>query len=101
MTRDELIALVTNTLAIASQRGDVPIIEICTELGARLVNEVEPPAEAPPTLAEAAPVEPPSSTDCPVCAARRARRNAVQQRHRKKKRGGVSAKAIAQDSPLD
>ncbi len=91
MTRDELIGLVSHTLAIAQQRGDVPIIEICTELGARLVKEVEPDAQVSPlqqevlsTLVEAAPTEPPP--DCPVCAERRQRRNAAQQRHRSKKR---------------
>jgi len=93
MNRDELIALVTHTLAIAQQRGDVPIIEICAELGSRLLIEEVPPATEPEysLIAEVAPTEPPLPTECPVCADRRARRNAVQQRHRSKKRKAAHA----------
>ena len=97
MNRDELIALVTHTLAIAQQRGDVPIIEICAELGSRLLIEEVPPATEPEysLIAEVAPTEPeapsPEPTECPVCAERRARRNAAQQRHRSKKRKAAHA----------
>jgi hypothetical protein len=85
MTRDELIALVSHTLAIATQRGDAPIVEICTELGSRLVAEG---TEVVPTEQPEQPAPPPPEPEpCPVCAERRARRTAVQQKARAKKRG--------------
>lgn len=92
MPNAELIALVSKTLAVAQQRNDAPIIEICSELGSRLVAEMVP-AEAAP-VAESEPSAPvvEQPVECAACADRRVRRAEVQRRMRSKKKKAAGNK---------
>ena len=83
MDRDELIKLVTQLLAAATQREDQAIIVLCEELGRRLVAEATAPAPV-----EVKPAE------CEVCAARKQSQTRRVKKWRQNKRKAKVVEAI-------
>lgn len=106
----DLVTLVSQVHAIATERGDEPIIKLTVELGNRLIAEAEPKEvmpEPPPTLGAAPAVSDeilalkaqlnearlrleqwvvnPEATKCPVCIARKASNADAQKRWRDKR----------------